>query len=170
MTFGFDDEPEGLALPEPTMELRVELVPATSWGANLRSELTRGQWDKLRKAQYEKAGHRCEICGGKGRRHAVECHEVWDYDDKDNVQTLVTLIALCSRCHEVKHYGLAETRGFGWRARAHLMAVNQWTLQQALKHLRESFDLWEERSDKTWTLNLRWLTDNGVPIPKTASW
>ena len=170
MTFGFDDEPEKLTLPEPTMELRVELVPSTSWGANLRSELTKSQWDRLRKAQYVLAGHRCEICGGKGPRHPVECHEVWDYDDEVGAQTLVRLIALCPRCHEVKHYGLAESRGNGRRALKHLMLVNRWTEDEAVAHIKAAAVQWQERSEHQWILDLRWLENHGVPIPKTASW
>ena len=36
----------------------------------LRSEanLSKKDWDKLRKACYESAGHKCEICGGVGWR------------------------------------------------------------------------------------------------------
>ena len=74
--------------------LTVELVPRGQWGANLRSELPKKDWDRLRREQYKKAGYVCEICGGKGSRHPVECHEIWHYDEDTNTQRLDGLIAL----------------------------------------------------------------------------
>ena len=49
--------------------LTVELLPATTWGSNLRSVLRVSQWDKLRRGAYEAAQHRCEICGGAGNQY-----------------------------------------------------------------------------------------------------
>jgi len=145
-------------------ELLVELVPQSSWGSNLRSELPRKDWDRLRRAQYAKAGNLCEVCGGKGRRHPVECHEIWSYDDKNHVQTLDGLIALCPGCHEVKHLGLAGARGRTPEALRHLAKVNGWTHEQALHHAAEAFVLWDQRSRHPWTLDLTWL-DRGSEEP-----
>jgi hypothetical protein len=58
-------------------------------------------------------GSRCEICGGRGPEHPVECHERWRYNDLIRTQTLVRMIALCPACHQVKHVGLANVRGKG---------------------------------------------------------
>jgi hypothetical protein len=70
-------------------KLTVELVPETSWYSNLRSELTEEQWDTVRRRCYVAADYRCEVCGGRGPKWPVECHEVWSYDDLEHVQTLV---------------------------------------------------------------------------------
>jgi len=137
--------------------LTVELVPSTVWGANLRSELPKDQWDLLRKACYAKAHHRCEVCGGKGPRHPVECHEVWSYDDDTHVQKLVRLISLCPSCHEVKHFGRTELLGRRAQAVAHLMQVNNWTRRQVESHLRSAAELWEDRSKHQWTLDISWV-------------
>ena len=107
--------------------LTVELVPSTCWWSNVRSHVAPAVWERLRRATAAAAGNRCEICGGRGRRHPVECHEVWDYDDTTRVQRLVRLIALCPACHEVKHLGLAAKRGRHGAALAHLARVNGWT-------------------------------------------
>jgi hypothetical protein len=40
----------------------------------------------------------------------LECHEEWDYDDETHVQKLTGLIALCGRCHRVKHLRNAATK------------------------------------------------------------
>jgi len=149
----------------PTETLTVELVPSTAWGKNLRSDLPRKDWDKLRKMTYAAAGYHCEICGGKGPKHPVECHEIWDYDEKTHVQKLVRLIALCPACHGVKHFGFTQTQGFADEAIAHMMEVNGWTERQAREHVRDAARIWNERSVHEWTLDLSWLLSVGVPIP-----
>ena len=166
IVFGFDDplpEPPGR---QPSFILRVELVPATSWGANLRSALPRSDWDRLRKKAYRLAGYKCEICGGKGPKHPVECHEVWEYDDERHVQRLERLIALCPACHEVKHFGRAETMGQSERAFVHLMRVNGWTNGTAQGHLYQAFDKWRSRSFHQWKLDLSWLGGQGIEVPE----
>lgn len=142
-----------------TMKLTVELVPATSWGDNLRSHFKTREWDLLRKACYEQAGHKCEICGGKGRRHTLECHEIWHYDDDQCVQTLKGLIALCPSCHEVKHIGRAMAVGLGDRALAHLVKVNGITQAEAVAHVGDAFALWKTRTQKAWTLDITSITE-----------
>ena len=56
--------------------LTVELVPSTCWYTNVRSHVPKAVWDRLRRQVAAEAGDRCEICGGRGRRWPVECHEV----------------------------------------------------------------------------------------------
>jgi hypothetical protein len=145
--------------------LTVELVPSTAWGKNLRSELAPKDWDKLRKQTYADAGHHCEVCGGQGRNHPVECHEIWQYDDRKRIQKLIRLIALCPDCHQVKHFGLAQIQGKEKQALAHLMKVNGWTEREAREHIRDAARLWNERSENEWTLDLSWLESQGVAVP-----
>lgn len=90
------------------MKLTIELVPSTSWFSNLRSLLSSEEWDKIRRGCYKNANYKCEICSGVGPKHPVECHETWEYDEKQGIQKLIGLIALCPSCHEVKHVGLEE--------------------------------------------------------------
>ena len=79
------------------------------------------------------AGHVCEICGdsglNQGRKHAVEAHEIWTYDDANCVQTLERIHILCPRCHQVKHLGRTLKYGGGHKARAHIARVNGMTAQ-----------------------------------------
>ena len=138
-------------------KLTIELVPSTSWGSNLRSMLKRSQWDKLRKAQYAKANHVCEICGGKGKRHPVECHERWSYNEIDFIQKLDGLIALCPACHRCKHPGNTHRIGLGHLIEPHLMKVNGWTKEQAQQAQGFAFMEWEVRSNSEWTVNIDWL-------------
>jgi hypothetical protein len=140
--------------------LDIELVPSTVWYTNLRSELTKAQWDHLRKNCYRAAGYVCEVCGGKGPKWPVECHEIWDFDDVAHTQTLTGLIALCPSCHEVKHFGLASKRGRGDDARDHLMKVNRFCQSDANAYIDDAFRLWSERSEHEWTLDISWVEEH----------
>lgn len=148
--------------------LTVELVPMSQWADNLRSRLPKSKWDALRHATYAAAHYRCEVCGGVGRKHPVECHEIWEYDDPTSTQKLVGLIALCPHCHEVKHFGLAQARGRGGPALAHLARVNGWPLAVAALHVQVAFATWNERSIREWTLDLGWLDTLDKPVDVDA--
>lgn len=139
--------------------LSIELVPRSAWFQNLRSMLQPGQWDRLRRSTYRRAEYACEICGGTGPEHPVECHEKWEYDDKRYVATLVGLYGLCPACHEVKHIGLAKKRGRLDQARTHLSAVNETTLAQADKDIDAAFYKWRQRSEHQWTVNIDWALE-----------
>lgn len=160
-----DDIPLDLTARQP---LHIELVPTTSWGDNLRSRLSKADWDRVRKHTYRRANYRCEICGGAGFQQGynwpVECHEVWGYDDDQHVQTLVRLIALCPRCHLVKHIGRAQQVGKFDEAMGQLRAVNGWDVDSAKAHIREAFRVWQERSRHQWTLDLAFLDECGVQV------
>ena len=138
--------------------LLLELVPSTSWGANLRSRLSRSEWDRLRFETYAKAGNRCEICGGRGRKNAVEAHERWEYDDETHVQKLVGIEALCPSCHSVRHLGRTMVVGHGPRAMSHLAKVNGWTPDETVQHVEEAFRTHANRSKFLWDLDLSWLS------------
>lgn len=135
------------------LPLTIELVPQSAWFSNLRSELTAREWQMVKEKTFDLANYCCEICGGIGRRHPVECHEVWDYNPTICVQTFIRPIALCPACHEVKHYGLAEIRGRDRIARAHLMRINKWTGEQADQHIQQAFSEWSARNQISWALN-----------------
>jgi hypothetical protein len=141
----------------PPARLTIELVPKTSWYNNVRALTNELGWDRIRRQVYRQADYRCEICGGKGPEHPVECHEVWRYDDRTRVQMLVRMIALCPACHQVKHIGFANVKGKGAQARAHLARVNGWTLAQADAYIAEAFQVWAQRSGGPWTLDLEGL-------------
>lgn len=143
------------------LKLNIELVPSTSWYSNVRSNVTRQEWDRLRKKCYENASHVCELCGdvgtNQGFKHKVECHEIWEYDDVNLVQKLTGLIALCPDCHTVKHPGLANLKNRGHVVIRQLMKVNNITANEAGFHVALAFAEWKERSEKTYTLDITFL-------------
>jgi len=142
--------------------LTVELVPRSAWFKNVRSHVSKEEWERLKRATFGRAGHRCEVCGGRGARWPVECHEVFAYDDEQRVQRLVRLVALCPACHEVKHIGLAGVRGRRREAVAHLARVNGWSHADAELYLEVCFETWHRRSCHEWRLDLSYLEQFGV--------
>jgi len=145
------------------MVLTIELIPSSSFYNNVRSNVTKAQWDKIRKKSYEKAGHKCEVCKDKGTnqgfRHNVECHEIWEYNDKAKKQTLTGMVSLCPRCHEVKHIGLAQIKGRFDLAVEQLMKVNDISLQEAHEYINSSFEVWSKRSEHDWELDIAYLDE-----------
>jgi 5-methylcytosine-specific restriction endonuclease McrA len=145
------------------MKLTIELVPRTAWYTNVRSNVSRAEWDIIRRKSYKEANYVCEICGDNGKNqgfnHPVECHEIWEYDDKRHKQKLVGLISLCPYCHKCKHVGLAQLKGEEDVVIKQLMSVNKITEKQALKMIDKAFDKWEERSDFEWDLDISFLKD-----------
>jgi hypothetical protein len=139
--------------------LTVELVPSTCWYTNVRSNVSQAVWDGLRRRVAAEAGHRCEICGGRGRRWPVECHERWAYDDAAKVQRLERLVALCPDCHEAKHAGLASKRGRLDAVIGHLVKVNGWSADDAALYLEAVFETWAQRSRHQWTLDISVLSE-----------
>ena len=142
--------------------LTIELVPKTTWFSNVRSWASKEDWDILRRSSYKKANYKCEICGGVGENHPVECHEIWQYDDNSYIQKLLGLISLCPACHEVKHIGLAFSRSRAVVARDHLAEVNGWSKQEADKYIAAQFVVWVKRNTHVWQLDLTWLDERNV--------
>lgn len=149
--------------------LTIELVPRSCWCSNVRDAVSRKEWDGLRKLVYRQAGQVCEVCGGTGARHPVECHEEWAYDDERHVQRLVRMLALCPACHEVKHIGLAGVRNRRDAALQHLARVNGWSRERAENHEALAFRRWRERSTHLWTLDLGALHRYGIDPAGTTT-
>jgi 5-methylcytosine-specific restriction endonuclease McrA len=156
-------------LPTAKRLLTIELVPQTCWFSNVRSEVNDEDWEKLRKITFAKAEHLCEVCGGRGPKWPVECHEIWHYDDVKHIQKLIGLTALCLSCHEVKHRGLAGIKGRGEIADQHLAKVNHWAMPETEKYVDEQFEVWRERSRYQWILDISWLGQFNIQPKKQES-
>lgn len=153
---------ENTELTLKNIKLTIELVPETCWVSNVRTCVSERDWDRIRKASYKVAGNKCEICKGQGPTHPVECHEVWAYDDKTRIQKLERMISLCPSCHRVKHFGLSQLRGLGQITLSHLAKINEWDLTKAHLYTVWAMEVWEERSGKTWRLDLSLLDRMGI--------
>lgn len=142
-------------------ELLVELIPKTCHYSNVRTTVKPIEWDKIRFISYEAANNKCEICGDTGKnqgyKHAVECHEIWHYDDQNHIQKLIGLISLCPLCHLTKHIGRAMAMGRENLCYTQLAKVNKWTQKQIQEHVLSSFELHKERSKHEWELDISML-------------
>lgn len=148
------------------MKLEIDLVPRTAWGNNVRAVLTNKQWRVLAGIVADRAWNTCEICGGAGPNHPVECHEIWEYTEKSKTRRLVGMIALCPDCHLVKHFGFARTQGKEEYAFKHFMKVNGLKKKEAEAEIAKAFDVWRKRSLVDWKLDLSGLKKYGIDVSK----
>ena len=136
------------------MNLRIELVPRSSWGNNVRSMITAMEWDIIRHECYRRSNYTCEICGSAiGKLH---CHEVFSYDPPDQ-QVLIGLRTLCEQCHEVKHFGRASVMKREEAAKKWLGYVNNWNELEVIDHISEAFLEWHHRNKIQWKLDISYL-------------
>lgn len=137
-------------------KLNFELVPDGCWYSNLRSILSKKQWDFIRKDAYARADGRCMICGRKVTR--LEAHERWSYDEDNAVQKLEDVIAVCSMCHQTIHIGRTSLMGKQDRAEDWFMRVNKCSyaeMRQALGLATEEHARRNKISE--WKLDLTYL-------------
>jgi hypothetical protein len=150
------DSPAVAVLP-----LTIELVPKSAWYSNVRSNVTESEWNAIRRKSYSMADNKCEICGDVGKNqgvmHNVECHEIWQYNDETKTQKLIGLISLCPYCHKTKHAGLAQINGEAEIVIQQLIKVNNMTRHEANEYLNAAFELWRERSNHEWSLDIDFL-------------
>jgi hypothetical protein len=143
-------------------KLSCELIPSTTHYNNVRSILSQSIWDKLRKTSYSKANFKCQICKesglDQGYKHALECHETWEYT-ADGIQLLTGLISLCPRCHQSKHIGRALAMKRKTEMFKHMMKVNKWTKDIVEAYVGACFQDHKERSKIKWKLDIRILSE-----------
>lgn len=138
------------------LKLNFELVPDSCWYGNLRSILSKAQWDVVRREAYSRAGGKCMICGAPSVR--LEAHEQWEYDEENNIQKLKDVVAVCKSCHEVIHIGRTSLLGGEERACAHFMKVNGCSYAEYRKALGEANEAHRRRNRVAeWMLDLSYL-------------
>jgi hypothetical protein len=123
-----------------------------------------------------RANECCEVCGANRnieQRRWIEAHERWEYDDVQHIQSLRRLIALCSQCHRVTHFGRQSLSLLALayldapaEARKHLRAVTGMNTAAAEQHIAEAFAVWRERSKSDWTIDLSILDNIDVTVIK----
>ena len=137
-------------------KLNFELVPDSCWYSNLRSILSKKQWDFIKADAKERAAGKCMICGRKTDR--LDAHEKWSYDIKNGVQKLEDVLAVCRDCHSVIHIGYTQLKGNEERAEKHFMKVNDCSYAEYRKALGEANELHKLRNSVAeWKLDLTYL-------------
>ena len=143
-------------MDDKTLKLNFELVPDSCWYSNLRSILSKKQWDVVRKDAYARADGRCMICGRKVTR--LEAHEQWSYNERDCVQKLEDVIAVCHSCHSVIHIGRTQLMGEEDKAIAHFCKVNGVKYIDYIRALGEANRIHARRNKVAeWKIDLSYL-------------
>lgn len=146
-------------------KLRIELVPERQWGMNLRAAMSATQWDRVSAEVFAAAGGLCQICGGIGSKHPLECHEVWRYNENSDLsaacrtQVLQGLEALCPACHRVKHLGFADKQGWLERSLEHLARVNGIGMREARAYLDWAYREQRRRSTMRFEQDIGWFRE-----------
>ncbi len=148
-----------LKTPRPQIRgpLHMELIPEGTWYKNVRKEFSEEHWDLIRKHTYTEAGYVCQICGGVGPEWPVECHERWEWNDNTGVQKLIGFIALCPKCHQVKHIGhsyatLSKTKIL--RLYSHQRRINKWKVADQAVYFEKVALRQEKRNLISWTVDM----------------
>ena len=137
-------------------KLDFELVPDGCWYSNLRTILSKSQWDYIRMDAKDRAGGKCAICGRVTKR--LEAHERWSYDKENAVQKLVDVIAVCHDCHSVIHIGFTQLKGDIIRAEKHYQKVNQCSYSEYINALGKANERHKELNlVPEWKLDLTYL-------------
>ncbi len=131
-------------------------VPSGCWYSNLRTLLPKAAWDIVRKDAYKRAGGRCMICGAPVTR--LEAHENWSYDEKNKIQRLESVVALCRPCHSVVHIGRTQLVGDEDAAIKHFCRVNNCGYSDYVRALKIANEDNARRSALgEWQLNVDYL-------------
>ena len=141
------------------MKLELELIPEKQWHKSLANLLPKPVWDSLRREVYQEFGYSCAICGAVNCR--VNCHEVWEFDDRKKIQKLVAFKSLCDHCHNIKHWGRTValvhqgeySSNYLEKLTQHFCEVNQCSVEDFERHKVEAGDTWLRRSKYKYKLD-----------------
>ncbi|MCQ2387681.1 MAG: HNH endonuclease [Clostridia bacterium] len=137
-------------------KLKIELVPDSCWYSNLRSLLSKAQWDFIKKDAKERAQGKCAICGKKTDK--LEAHEQWAYDESKGIQKLANVISVCKDCHSVIHMGRTSLVGNLQKAEDHYMKVNNCSYAEMKADIGKANEEHVRRNKVSeWKLDLSWL-------------
>ena len=126
------------------LKLTIEMLPKGAWNNDFSKTLPKKEWDIVREFCYKRANHKCEICGFE--TEDLDAHEVWEFDVRNKTQTLKDIIAICSKCHGVKHIRNSQRLGYGDNAKKHFLRVNNCSELEYAAHLTRAQLDFEERN------------------------
>ena len=154
--------------------LPIELIPKSMHQYNVRARITEEQWKAVCKVVHKKnVGNKwhCQVCHQKGTtqgfNHPVECHEVWEFDDKTRTQKLVNLKTLCPLCHKFTHLGLATKQGFANTVKEHGLRIRRMSISSIEKELKQQYSIANERGQYNWKLDLTYMNNPKFSFLKT---
>lgn len=144
------------------MKLKIQMIPQTMYGKNLRSVLAPQRWQQISRLVRNNSGLRCEICGkGVDSITELDAHEVWKFRTitKKNgkttrVQKLKKIQAVCGKCHGAMHIGYAKHAGFYDEAVDWFLRVNRCGFLKFRKAEEKAYRKFLTRSRYKWKLDV----------------
>ena len=76
----------------------------------------------------------------------MKVHEEWEFNIEKKTQTLKQIIAICSKCHGVKHFKNSVGLGYGEEAQKHFMKVNNCSEMEFASLLNKALLEYNERN------------------------
>ena len=143
-------------------DLKIELVPSSTWGLNARIAVGKRLWDEVRYKVFRKARQRCQICKAKPEPRELHCHEVWAYDDESKEQRLENLLAVCVECHDVIHFARTRLVGDEEEAFRRFVKINDILSLEAADMIRTVFKRAKKRSRIKWRVRIGHLKEYGI--------
>ena len=151
------------------LPLKIEMVPETLWHNNLRYLLKPKKWQEIRKHELNRIKNAdyqfpCEICNQV--KDSLDCHEIWNYNEEERIQTLNGLIMLCKQCHLIKHIGFSTYLALDGKCNfegliRHFCWVNKLTPADFYEHYLEEYAKWEERGKyNDWKQELKYIINH----------
>lgn len=125
--------------------LYYELVPPMLQGKAPRVFVGDASWDRIKPFVYERAGHRCEICG----RRSSKLHAHERYGILGDVLVLKRILAVCPLCHLSIHPGLAQAKGQGAKAFSRYARINKVPIWLAKQDCMNAMSRWRKQTNIT---------------------
>ena len=147
------------------LKLTINMLPKGAWNNDFSKTLSKKDWDKLRNFALKRANGKCEICAFETNN--LDVHEEWDFNIEKKTQTLKQIVAICSKCHGVKHFKNSVRLGYGEEAQEHFMKVNNASEIGFASHLNKSLLEYNERNSVyRWKIvaDLEKFGGNGIEI------
>lgn len=137
----------------------IETVPQKCHRKNLRTLYHPNVWKAIKQYIYLRSGRSCEICGKRGRKWPVECHEVWK--PEGHVLKLVDVIALCPPCHRAKHYLRTRRTNNKYAAQAYmrLKRLNGWSDAKLQRHIDDAKQTYAQLKEVRFVLDMSFAAD-----------
>jgi len=137
------------------MKLKLGLIPAKAFWTNLRSELPINVWRTISSKVLDDNNRTCSICGAKQKTSGdMHCHEDWNFDLSNQTQTLNKLVCVCSRCHNVIHWGSSQLRKLNmFMLLEHALNVNQCSSDKMNREIIVAFADWNLTRDVNWVFD-----------------
>lgn len=137
----------------------VDMLPASSWGKDLKNSISPTQWKATSQYVRARAGGKCEICSSERR---PEAHERWSFDASTKTQKLTRLMCLCKSCHLGTHWGFTGNIGRTQEVGAHIRKLTGWTEEEFSAHLRERKA--QRPAELNWILDLSIMEAIGIKL------